>query len=188
MRAFWKKGNVISLKLKENLYSLAQMVNPSAKMRFYNVFNDKDEWSSIDLNYKNTVFCVPVGNILIQKLGVRRIPLAEVIPSNEPCERLFINVASNAEGYRLRNECIWRGGNLVDEGYDARNAAYNSPIIIQNLDITVHREIILKFELENMYGDIIARDRLIRYYETGVNIEPLKFDIFPGFRLPAEIQ
>ena len=52
MRAFWKKGSVISLKLKENLYSLAQMVNPSAKMRFYNVFNDKDEWSSMALLHK----------------------------------------------------------------------------------------------------------------------------------------
>ena len=188
MRAFWKKGSVISLKLRDDLYCLAQMVNPTAKMRFYNVFNDKDEWSFIDLNFKDVLFCVPIGNIVLQKLGVRKIPHAEVVPSKEPCERLFINIGNNAEGYRLRGEFIWRGGNLVDEGYDADNAAYSSPVVIRNLDVVVHREIILKFELENMYGDVHVRDRLVKYYETGVNIEPMKFDIFPGLSLSVETQ
>lgn len=98
MRAFWKKDGVVCLKLKENLYTLAQMVDESAYMRFYAISNHEDVWGKIDLNTVAPLFCVSVGNALIQHLGVRRVPDKEVIPSHAPFERYFIKPNINYEG------------------------------------------------------------------------------------------
>lgn len=180
MRANWKKGNVISLKIAENVYTLAQMANDSAKMRFFDIFHKNDVWENIDLNNVKELFCVAVGNIVIQKLGVRRIPDKKLIKSKLPCEGLFISPHMNPEGYRLRKEFIWKGGKLVDEGEDAIEAAYSATVIIENLNIKEHYDLIIKYELENMYGDIDIKERLLNYLNTGINIDSMKFKIFPG--------
>ena len=182
MRALWKHKKVISLKLRDNLYSLAQMVNSVAKMRFYNIFREEDKWDGVDLNHIDPLFCVSVGNVVMQRLGVRSIPPSEVLPSIAPCERLFIQVGDNAEGYRLRNEFFWKSGNLVDLGEDGRGSGWCAPVIISDLNLQKHREIILKHELTNMYGEDV-RDRILEYYDYGVNINKLKFEIFPGLSL-----
>ena len=179
MRAFWKQDGVISLKLRDDLYSLAQMVNSIAKMRFYNIFKAKDEWLGTDFNQVESLFCVSVGNVVIQRLGVRRVPPKEVTPSSAPCERHFIHLGDNADGYRLRGEFIWKCGRLADLGEGAQTVGYQAPTLIPDLTVKEHREIILQHECTNMFGDRNVSERLLHYHETGVNRNCLKEAAFP---------
>ena len=66
MRAFWKKNAVISLRLRDKLYSLSQMVDDHAYMRFYSMFRDCDEWDEIDINNGNPIFCVSVRSFPVK--------------------------------------------------------------------------------------------------------------------------
>lgn len=180
MRAVWKKNKVISIKLSEDIFSLAQMANESALMQFFDIFNTKDEWNSIDLNNIDDLFLVPVGNVVIQKLGIRKISEKEALPKNGGYNHLFINPKMNPEGYRLRNEFMWKGGNLVDVGENLDTDSYDAPIVTKDLKVEQHRDLILKHELTNMYGDKNVRNRLLRFREEGINEEPMKKQIFPG--------
>jgi hypothetical protein len=180
MRAFWKKDSVISLKLKNDLYTLAQMANTVSKMRFFNIFKDDDVWESIDLNSLDSLFCVSVGNVVIQRLGHRRVTLDEVKPSRLPCERFFIDPFENYDGYNLRGEFLWRGGRLVDLGEGSLGIARSAPTLTPNLSLEQHREVIKKFELSGMWGAEQILNRLMRCYSTGVNQDPMKEKVFPG--------
>lgn len=180
MRAFWKRNAVISIKLSEDCYSLAQMVNDSAKMRFFPLFHATDEWKGVNLNEVEPLFTVSIGNVVIQRLGQRRIPADQVTPSNLPCERLVIESNNNSEGYRLRDEFWEKGGNLVDVGEDARLAGCQGSIVKKDLNIDRDFECILKYPMSNMYGDRDVVNRLLRFKRDGLNIDPYKFYVFPG--------
>jgi hypothetical protein len=180
MRAFWKINSVVSLKLEENLFSLAQMANHSAFMCFFDVFNETDSWKGTDLNKSKQLFCVPVGNIILKNLGQRRVPADEVTPSAGPFPRYYIDPLDNSEGYRLRREFMWRGGRLVDCGSNLETDPYYAETVVASLTIEKHREEILQYELVNMYGDKDVQMRLIGCRTKGENQNPMKKDLFPG--------
>lgn len=179
MRAFWKKDGVVSLKLDDKLYTLSQMVNSSAKMAFFNVFRESDEWTGTDLNAQKLLFCVSVGNVVVQQLGARRISVKEAIPSIGPFPHKFMDPHDNSEGYRLRDEFMWRGAQLVDVGVDLECDAYYAPTIIENLTVKMHRDVIESCEFTNMYGSEDVRDRLLEIHRTGKYVDKFKKQIFP---------
>ena len=180
MRAFKKKNVVFSIKLADDLFSLAQTVNPkSTIIRLFAIFNNKDEWSGIDLNNIDTLCCVYAGNILMQKLGVRKISESEVKIKTSSCKHYFINPGDNAEGYRLRDEFIWKGGSLVDVGEDLEDSYLFAPVVIEELSVKEHLEQILTYEFVNMYGAVDTVERLVQFYNTGINKDQLKEKIFP---------
>ncbi|MET3118844.1 hypothetical protein AAKU64_003079 [Undibacterium sp. GrIS 1.8] len=174
MRAFWKKDGVVCLKLKENLYTLAQMVDESAYMRFYAISNHEDVWGKIDLNTVAPLFCVSVGNALIQHLGVRRVPDKEVIPSHAPFERYFIKPNINYEG-----PFVYLGGKLIDKGENAQEDMTRAPVKISDLSVSKHLDVIHQHELTPMWGDKDSAARLIHFFETGENFNGLKEAVFP---------
>jgi len=178
MKAIWKKNKVISIKLDDNLYTLAQMVNHTAKMQFFDIFNEEDEWD-VNLNEVDDLFLLDVANVVIQKLGVRKVSEKTVVPKVGNYNHLFIKPHMNAEGLRLRNEFMWRGGDLIDVGEDLEKSSYYAPIVVHDLTASEHRELILKHELTNMYGDKNVQNRLLKFYEKRINEEPMKRKIFP---------
>jgi hypothetical protein len=177
MRAFWKKDGVVCVKLKDDLFTLAQMVDGTAYMRFYAIFRREDAWKGVDLNAVSALFCVPVGNVLLQKLCVRRVPADEVAPSHVPFERYFIKPHLNYEG-----PFVFRGGKLIDLGEYAEGDSTRAPIVIPDLNVKDHREVIHKHELTNMWGDKDTALRLIHFFETGVDRNDLKENVFPELR------
>lgn len=179
MRAFWKKDCVVSLRLTGDLYSLAQMVNTVSKMRFYNIYKDRDEWGGTDLNNVEPLFCVSVGNVVIQRLGQRRVPPKEVVPDRKPCDRLFIDPFENIEGYNLRGEFLWRGGRLVDLGEGSMGIARSAQTVIQKLSFEKDRDAIEKYELSGMWGADQIANRLLTFRSTGINRDPMKAKVFP---------
>jgi hypothetical protein len=179
MRAFWKKDGVVSLRLEEKVYTLAQMANDSAKMAFFHIFRETDEWIGVNLNKEKFLFCVNVGNVVVQRLGERRIPIKEVTPSVGPFPHQYMDPHDNAEGYRLRGEFMWRGARLVDVGADLAEDDYYAPTVIEHLTVTQHREIIEKNEFVNMYGDGDVRIRILELRNTGKYNDLFKKKIFP---------
>jgi hypothetical protein len=177
MRAFWKKNSLVCLKIRNDLFTIGQMVDHSAHMRFFDIFSKEDSWANIDLNSKTSLFCVPVGNVVVQKLATRSIPASEVQPSSTPFERYFIKPHINYRGTPL-----FLGGSLVDLGPEGEIDSTVAPRIIENLDIKSHLTEIRKHELTNMYGDLDIAKRLCNFRETGVDRNELKEQIFPEFR------
>lgn len=180
MRSFWKKDAVISIKLDEDCYSLAQMANDNAQMRFFTIFNQTDEWKGTDLGKIEPLFSVFIGNVVIQRLGQRRVPINEVNPSKLPCDQLFIEPICNADGYRIRNEFWQKAGNLVDLGPGARIAGCDAPVIKPELNIEKNINEIINYEMTNMWGDNNVRKRLLMQKERNINIDQFKFFVFPG--------
>ncbi|AZL71387.1 hypothetical protein EJA05_02840 [Pseudomonas oryziphila] len=72
------------------------------------------------------------------------------------------------------------GGRLVDLSGGDRVETYEAPVIKHDLSVVEDREIIEGHELVNMWGDEDLSDRLARYYDSGINRDDLKFEIFPG--------
>lgn len=179
MKAFWKRDAIASLKLGDNLYTLAQMANDSAKMAFFDIFRENDEWGGVDLNKERLLFCVNVGNVVIQRLGVRRIKDNEVLPSKTQFPHLYMDPHDNAEGYRLRDEFMWRGARLFDVGKDLSCDDYYAPTVIENLTVKQHRELIEQTEFTNMYGDGDVKNRLLELRSTGRYNDLFKKKIFP---------
>ncbi len=178
MKLQWKELTVISLKLDDEVFTLAQML-ASPYMRFFEVFSRVDGSWPPDLSAVSPLFCVAVGKIVIQRLGVRRIPTTEVSPSTQPFERYFIDCIDNSEGYRLRGEYMWRGGRLVDLGATGEFDGWRAPTIIKNLTLKEHKAEILGHEFCNVYGDNHIRDRLLTFHRTGINEDPMKALVFP---------
>ena len=179
MRAVWKKDKIISIKLSDNLFSLAQMASDLPLMQFFDIFNEEDTWEHVDLNTVPPLFLVPVGNIVIQELGVRKLSNKEATPKTGNWNHYFIIPEDNAEGYRLRKEYVWRGGYLVDVGEDLSVDPYCAPVVVPDLKIPEHCDLILKHEFANMYGDNHVKNRLLRFYKEGINEEPMKEKVFP---------
>ncbi len=82
--------------------------------------------------------------------------------------------------FNYNGDCPWRGGKLVNVGDSGEIAAWQAPIIKQDLCLPDDREIIENMELTNIWSDLDLSDRLCRYFDTGVNRDDLKFEAFPG--------
>ena len=173
-RVIWKENTLVSIKLRDDLYTIGQMlVSPS--MRFYDIANKDGTWKSIDLNEVKPLFQVFVGQVVIQRLVVEKIKEKSVIASNLPFESLWIDAHINYDG-----GYVFRGGKLIDIGSEGKIGTTLAPVIKQNLHLPKDREIIEKYELTNMWGDQDLSDRLCRYFDTGVNRDDLKFEVFQG--------
>jgi hypothetical protein len=64
MTRFWRNGNVLSIKLRDDLFTLAQVsVLPS--LMFFDIANKDGVWQSLDLNNVDLLFCVAVATARI---------------------------------------------------------------------------------------------------------------------------
>ena len=142
-------------------------------MRFYKIKNNSGIWKNTDLNKVESLFCVTVGNVVLRNLVREKITDKTVIPSNEPFEKYWINVHLNYDG-----GFPFKGGKLIEMGPDVESTT--APVIIENLDINHDRKIIEQYELINMWGDTDLSERLIHFFETGIDRNPLKEKVFPG--------
>jgi hypothetical protein len=179
MRYFVKKNAVVSLQIKEDLFTLGQWVCDRAFMRFYKISNTTGKWDSINLNQVESLFCVMVLSDVIRDLAIRKVPLNEVIPSDLSFERYFIDPHPDFEGYRLHKTFPQKGGKLVDTGENGQTDAWCAPVIIQNLDHTVHEDLIRKHELSTLNSKYLISPRLIHFFETGVDRNTHKEALFP---------
>ncbi|CRM63883.1 MULTISPECIES: hypothetical protein [Pseudomonas] len=172
-RILWKEGDLVSLKLRDDLYTVGQMIKNSV-MRFYDVRSVDGAWTELALDNSMILFSGFVGKVVTQRLATEK--LISVTPFS----------LSDHERYWLRPHVSFEGGfpfrdaDLVDLGIGC-DADYSLvPALKEDLQLSDSRDIIEKYELTNMWGDEDLTDRLCRYFDTGVNRDDLKFEVFPG--------
>lgn len=174
-----KQGDVLVYQLKENLYTAAQRME-SQIVRFFDIKSENaNNWEEgLDLNQLPILFEVFVmTNYVEKKFAVKK--LKKVIPSVKPYERFWIVSYDPTDPYfRGKKENVYGlGGKLVDLGNNYFTG-YDAPIVKHNLSVKKDREILEKYELDWAWGEAII-ERLIRYFETGINRDDMKFEVFP---------
>lgn len=174
----WKENSILSIKLKDNLYTLAQM-RCNHLMEFFDVSREDSLWSSMDLTNELVIFCVYVAESRIKPLFDRVLPSGSVIPNSRPVAKIMLS-AIIEEGGKY-------GADLVelDGSYDSV-----SPIIIKrDLDKNIDIDLIRSYELTGMVGSPEKlKARLIRYFESGVNWDDSKNFLFPGIQPPPPVK
>lgn len=174
-RVTWKHNAVVSLKLREGLYTLGQMLG-QATMRFYKITNTDGCWTDVDLNEVEPLFTLFIGNVVLQNLVDKVVPANDAKPSLSPCERYWIKPKLNFEG-----GYPFKGGNLIDVGIDGAIGTAQAPVIKENLSLDVDRDVIEEYQLTNMWGDDQLCERLQHWFDTNSDLDFLKEKVFPGY-------
>lgn len=169
-RVVWKEGDLVSLKLRNDLYTIGQMLR-RPYMRFFDLRRPDGQWKGVDLNQVKTLFTLTVGNVVLQDLVDQKIKDKSVKPSHEPLERYWIRPRLGFDG-----GFPFKGGDLVD--VDPNVGYVDAPIVKGNLSIGRDSDVIAKHELVNMWGAHDLAERLIRYFETGRDHDPMKQKAF----------
>ncbi|ECA8972392.1 hypothetical protein ETB55_19030 [Salmonella enterica subsp. enterica serovar Omuna] len=182
-RIVWKVGDLVNIKLRDDLYTIGQMLTSPA-MQFYDVSNDDGIWKNVDLNKTRPLFRVFVGNIINKYLVTEKISNKAVTPGVIPYEPYWIKsytLTMDGEHYKGdRFSFPFLGGKIIDLGPDGNVSTTRAPVIKEDLTLPQDRELIEKYELTNMWGHEDLSDRLCRYFDTGINRDDLKFEVFPG--------
>lgn len=173
-RVTWAEDAVFSLRLREDLYTLVQM-RQNHIMQFFDLWSSTDgRWSGTDLNGKRSLFFAFVAEQKMKPLMIERLASDTVQPSTEPTPRVMLAAVIGAGTY---------GANLVELTPDF--SSYGARVLKESLSPEGDLELIHKHELVGMLGDPEKlRQRLIRYFETGVNWDDSKSFIFKGIKLP----
>lgn len=172
-RIVWKKGDLVSLKLRDDLYTIGQMLTNPA-MRFYNIKSTDGNWANIDLNDVEPLFRVLIGREVLQKLVDSKISQGSVKPSAQPEERFWIKPYLNYSG-----PFPFKGGKLIELDPDSGQGTANAPTVKENLSVTDDRDLVEKHELTNMWGESELRGRLTKFFDKGVDKDEMKEKVFP---------
>lgn len=154
----------------------------SPAMRFYDISNTDGVWNDIDLNNVKPLFRVFVGRVINKNLIHSKIKSPTVIPSSAPYERYWIRPYTIIDGDHYKGDInsVFSGGKLIDVGANGEKSVTHAPIIKEDLTLPEDRDLIEKYELTNMWGDEDLRERLCQYFDTGINRDNFKLNVFPG--------
>ncbi|MPS99494.1 MULTISPECIES: hypothetical protein [unclassified Pseudomonas] len=181
-RIVWKSGCFVVLKVRDGLYTVARMVG-SAVLCVYDIFREEDFWGDIAWAEVKPLFYVFVGSVVQKKMVVRKIEVEGVQEKFLVPQRYWIDPYTSLDKGHFkggRETFSLYGGRLIDVGDCERVETYGAPVVKHDLSVCEDRDIIESHELTNMWGDEDLSDRLSRYYDTGINRDDLKFEIFPG--------
>lgn len=167
-----KKGDLLSIKLKDDLYSITYAVE-NAVREYFDITSKDGKW---DIDKPVRLAPLFKGYVVnsINLLAVKKLnPDNFIFEKEPPAETLWIRPRINMGG-----GFAFMGGDLITVkpgmGYS------NAPIVKANLTLPEDKDIIEKYDLVNTWGPYEVKDRLIRYFEKGINRDDLKFEIFPG--------
>lgn len=170
----WTENAVFSIRLRENLFSLAQM-RKNHIMQFFDIQCTTSKWGG-DLNCVRSLFFLFVAENRIKSLFVEKLDRSVVIPSQEPIPRLMLSPVIGSDG-----SC---GANLVELTEDF--SAYGARIVKENLSQTLDRDLIYRYELTGMVGDSEKlKNRLILFFDNSLNWDESKSFVFRGIDPPS---
>ncbi len=173
-RINWRQDAPICLRLRDGLHTIGQL-KELPFIWLFDIRSQTGKWEQVDLNSVKPLFCVMIGGSVRANLGQGR---ADAAPhAGLPVPDLWISPCEDFQAARAGG-FLWRGGRLIK--LDPRKSYTTAPVITECLSLEKDRAIIETCELVNMWGDQDLRDRLCRYFDTGINRDDLKFEIFPG--------
>ena len=187
-RITWKAGAFIVIELESGLFTVAQMI-ASAIMRFYDIKSDKDEWEDVSWPEVKPLFQVFVGTVVQRDLGIRKIAIESIASLHDNINPYWIKPYTSMDALHYNatsNSFPFLGGKLIDLGIGNDRETTTAPVLKHDLSVSKDREYIEAYELTNMWGSHDLNDRLVRYFNTGINRDDLKFEVFPGLWVDRE--
>jgi len=170
----WNEDSVFSLQLREDLFTLVQM-RRNHLMQFFVVRNSTNEWAGTDLNAEYSLFYIFVAENRLKSLFVEKIETSLVTPSREPIPTLMLSAVIGNAGVH--------GAQLIELTPDY--SSYGGRVVKDGLTVEHDLDLIYRHELCGMYGDPEKiRNRLLRYFDTGVNWDESKAFLFKGIQPP----
>ena len=187
-RITWKNGAFIVIELENGLFTVAQMI-ASAIMRFYDIKSNEDDWESVNWPEVKPLFQVFVGTVVQKDLGVRKIAIESIAALHDHIKPYWIKPYTSMDILHYQsasNSFPFLGGKLIDLGIGNDRETTTAPVLKHDLSVSKDREYIEAYELTNMWGSHDLNDRLVRYFNTGINRDDLKFEVFPGLWVDRE--
>jgi hypothetical protein len=166
-----KTGTLFSIKLKDDLYTICYAVDDAVRQCF-DIKSADGTWDNEKPVELKSLFTVYAGKSLNSLINMK-LNIEDYVFDKTNTESLWIR-----PGTSLGGGFVFKGGDLVKvlPGKDYVDA----PVIKKNLCLPEDRDLIEKYELVNMWGPNDLKERLIRYFEKGINRDDLKFEVFPG--------
>ncbi len=169
-RLVYRDNLVLSLKLKDDLFTLTQLRTPTL-MEFFNIKSAFEKFEGIDLNKTEQLFCAVAAPQKFRPLMIARMRSSDVLPNLRPLPNKILSPIIEPGRY---------GANLIEHHPASR--LLPEPVIKAGLNINQDLDLI---ELAGMIGDPgKLKKRLICYFESGVNWDESKEFLFKGIKSP----
>jgi hypothetical protein len=171
-RVVWKEGDVVSLKLREGLFTVGQMCR-SPYMAFFNVKSADGQFGELDLNQVSFFCVIPVARDFLQ----RRVEgkLKQVVAKSDVSIPLLWLSPQRAYAQKF----IWRGADLVKIDPQTGDLGMRNPIVKRNFQPRDDEEL-NKYEVTNVRTDGGLVARLIVSLERGANLDPFRAKVLLG--------
>ncbi len=175
----WKKNQVFSVKLRQDIWAIGQMLDSPFILTF-NVFKSKNDWGEIDLKHAPTLFCCSVLKQFFTQSETQLLQVNPIIDYSPPKvwikrfigNRMFSYTISSTEKIEFITAGGDPGGLLIE--YDIEKGGYQGEKVL-NPDISLSSdEIIDKFEMQMIWNYPHLNERLFLCYKLGKNVDPFK--------------
>lgn len=161
----WKEGKVISVRLRDGIYILAQMVK-SPYMVFFNLFSEDNSWEGVTLSTDNVLFCHAVTRQWKAHSPIERIKGVEPLSNYELPTRWIHN-----EGLGHRTREI-----LVD-------GVKRSVVILGTRLALVERDMVDNSKNNapcGLYHTVVKPDLKETDWPMVENVETMSVEMYPG--------
>ena len=174
----YELNSIISIKIRDNLFSLAQ-ARENHLYEFFDVKNETGHWSDINLNNEKPLFCIFVASSKMKGTFLKPSKNSIISHSTRPTLRTMLS-AFPISGGEYSDEV-----NLVEP---ADNFEYIEEIVVRkNLLPRTDAVDLCKYELTGMIGSKkYIVDRLNRHFTEGINWDIQKDFIFKGDLKPIK--
>jgi hypothetical protein len=189
-RIVWKENAIVSIKIRDNLFTLAQMIN-SPYLIFFNVFSADEQWKAINLEKVPVLFFRGVTRQFLQKSEITLKKEIQPITQYE-APKYWLQLGPGSQAL-----IAWKGTphemsimTLGEEGVrviekDITQSGFHAVKPVgPYLTGPEHKEID-KYELDTLgvYPETIERLYLCHFFKK--NVDPDK-DLICGKTLPKE--
>lgn len=186
-RIVWKENKVISVKLRNGIYMLGQMLKNSHVI-FFDIYNDSDNWKEISLSKDNILFCHNVTSYFIKcsivSVVKNIVPIKDYIIANLWLHAINfrkITIWPNTP-YQKKIETVGKDICLVEKDIlNPRNNTHYSGVYIREIENNLAFDDYMKiknFEFDSMAIFPILNERLYLCSIYGKNVDPKKEILF----------
>jgi hypothetical protein len=162
----WDEGGILSFHLRDDLYTVGLMKR-LPYIQFYDVRSEDGKWSSVDLDSALRLICVGVVQLALRELEVTQVD-----------SKCFVNDERPFPSTWLRS-CTWIGEGYPFRGADLINldpsvGSLRSEVLKYDIDVAKNMDLVRNAELTNLYNTWMLRDRLLGFFNEGIDRQPLK--------------
>jgi hypothetical protein len=173
-RITWRVGDVYVLKVSDECYTLVQM-RENHLLQFFALASKSGKFSGINLDAEQELFTIFVAENRIKELFVRKTESDEIRANTKSTNKLMLSPIFGIGGAQ--------GAQLIE--LTDRFSSVDGKIIKDKLTAESDRDNIYSYELAGMIGSADKiKDRLVRYFETGINWDESKRFVFRSIEPP----